>query len=691
MSGKYEKLARTIVENVGGNSNILSLTHCVTRLRFKLRDESKANTELLKRADGVVTVIRSGGQYMVVIGNHVPDVYADVKDVMAENAAGNVRGYTSADVGAAEGSPEEAAGGLSFNLLNAFISIVTGVFTPFLGVLSACGILKGVLALLAALGVMDGDGGTYNVLYSLADAAFYFLPVVLAFASAKRFGLPEMEGIILGCALLYPYMVSGSGYDISNIFGIPVIAPSTGDYTSTVLPAICAVAFAAWFEKLYRKYIPDTIKLFAVPLITCTVTFCLTILVIGPVTSSLSSAIGSLFSLIHDFSPVLMGLVVGFFWQILVLFGLHWALVPIALMNMTEPGGDVILVAMFGTTFAEAGACLGIWLKSRDKKMKSLAAPAFISGVAGVTEPAIYGVTLPKKWPFIRTCAVAGIGGAVMCALGVKCYQMAGLGIFGYTAYIGRNGELTPMYLSIAVSAGCFALAFLLELIFYRDAAGPEGTAAGAVEAAEKERITTEEEKTGENGGATAIAGNGEILNEKERRDLEKNPNTVRNERKRENAGATQKSEVFFSPLAGELMPLSEVKDEAFSSEALGRGVAILPSEGRLYAPCDGKISVFFPTAHAIGIETEYGADLLIHVGMDTVDMEGDGFTPRKKQGDRVKMGELLLEFDIAKIRAAGHDTATPMIVTNSDEFREITPVMPKTVIVGERVLTVVK
>jgi PTS system beta-glucosides-specific IIC component len=625
MASKYDGLSRIIIQNVGGKDNIISLTHCVTRLRFKLKDESKANTDILKDTDGVVTVIQSGGQYMVVIGNHVPDVYDSVVSV------GHLESIAEAkrDGDGGDESKEK------MNPFNAFVSIVTGVFTPFLGVLCACGILKGVLALFSTLGWMDGAGGTYNILYSLGDAAFYFLPVILGYTAAKRFKLPEMEGIIIGLAMVYPYVLSGSGYDISNIFGIPVIPPSTGDYTSTVLPVICAVAFAAWFEKLYKKYIPDEIKLFAVPLITCVVTVCLTFWIIGPVTSVVSNLIGVIFNAINDFSPVLMGLVVGFFWQILVMFGLHWALVPIALLNMTT-GGDVILTGMLGTTFAQTGACIGIMIKTKDKKIKSLCPPAIISGLAGVTEPAIYGITLPKKAPFFRTCGIAAIAGAVLCTLGIKDYQMAGMGVFSYTMFLNPNEPgMTHMVIGIIVSIICIIAGIVLELIFYKDA---------PVKKAE-DKVAAVASETGKGGTVAA-------------------------------------------PITGKIVALSDVKDEAFSSGALGQGLAIEPSEGKVYSPVDGEISTFFPTGHAIGITSNNGIEILIHVGMDTVELDGKGFTPKKAQGDKVTKGELLLEFDMNVIKEAGYSTVTPVIITNSDDYADVIPSAPSEVTHGQDVIT---
>jgi PTS system beta-glucosides-specific IIC component len=441
-----------------------------------------------------------------------------------------------------------------------------------------------------------------------------------------------MEGLIIGLAMVYPYVLSGSGMDVSNIFKIPVIMPAAGDYTSSVIPVICAIAFAAWFERLYKKFIPDTIKLFAVPLITCLVTVCLTFWIIGPITSVLSNALSAVFTAVNEFSPILMGLLVGFFWQILVMFGLHWALVPLAMINMTN-GGDVILAAMLGTTFAQTGACIGIMIKTKNQKLKSLAPPAIISGIAGVTEPAIYGLTLPKKAPFFRTCAIAGVGGAVICATGCKAYSMAGMGIFAYTSLINtETGDMSKMFIGIVVTLVCLVAGLICELIFYKDEAPAknEQKAVGAAEGSDKD---------------------------------------------------------IAAPIKGTAVALSEIKDEAFASEAMGKGIAIEPSEGKVYAPVDGEISTFFPTGHAIGITSTGGAEILIHVGMDTVDMNGEGFTPKKEQGAKIKKGDLLLEFDIEKIKAAGHPVTTPIVITNSDDYADVIPTASGDVAVGDKLI----
>lgn len=468
MASKYDGLARIILQNVGGKSNIVSLTHCVTRLRFKLKDESKAQTDVLKETDGIVTVIQSGGQYMVVIGNHVADVYDAVC------AVGHITpgGAVNEDGTAVEGgdAPKEKT-----NLFNAFVNIITGVFTPCLGVLCACGILKGVLSLLTYVGWMDAAGGTYTLLYALSDSLFYFFPVLLGYTAAKKFGLPEMEGMVIGATMVYPSLLgSALGANFPEglrIFwnAIPVSMPPSGDYTSSVIPIICAVAFAAWFEKKFKSHSPDTIKMFAVPLITCTVTIILTFLVVGPITSAAANLIGVFFNWLASISGILIGIVVGALWQVLVMFGLHWAAVPLMLNNIATQGFDAAFVGMFGCSFAQVGAVAAIWLKTKNAKTKSLCAPALISGIAGVTEPAIYGITMPKKKPFIMTCVAGAITGPMM---GVFCkmYQMAGMGVFGYTAYIDvANNNISGFIASIVISLIAVVIAFILTYLTYSD------------------------------------------------------------------------------------------------------------------------------------------------------------------------------------------------------------------------------
>lgn len=646
MASKYDGLARIIIQNVGGKDNVASLTHCVTRLRFKLKDEAKANTDILKETDGIVTVIQSSGQYMVVIGNHVPDVYDAVV----------ARGHLE-NVADARTEEDETGAKEKKKPLDLFIGIVTGVFTPVLGMLSACGILKGVLALFVALGVLSVTSGTYTFLNALSDSLFFYFPIILGYTSAKKFGISEFEGLVIGATLVYPSLLGSGGTNISNIFGIPVVMPASGNYSSSVIPVICAVAFAGWFEKRYKRWIPDTVKMFALPLITCFVTVCMTFWVIGPVASAASGLIGAAFMAIYGFSPLLMGTVVGGLWQLLVMFGLHWAITPIMINNVQTIGFDTVMVGMFGASFAQVGAVMAIYLKTKNQKLKSLCVPAIVSGMAGVTEPAIYGITLPKKKPFALTCLVGAVTGGVLMAMGAKYYIVPGMGIFGYTAFVNTaSGDFMGMIWAVIVSVIALVLGTVLVYLTYKDD-----------EPAKKEVV-----ETGVHESKEDVADNGKT-------------DTVK---MKEEAAAAREEITVYAPLNGTVIPLSEVKDEAFSSGALGQGAAVIPAEGKLYAPADGVIAAFFPTGHAVGIQTADGVEILIHVGMDTVSLNGKGFDKKVNQGDKVKKGDLLLEFDLQVIEEAGLSAVTPIIITNPAGHAEIKATQAETVKQGDVLLT---
>lgn len=647
MASKYDGLARIIIQNVGGKDNIAGLTHCVTRLRFKLKDETKANTEILKETDGIVTVIHGGGQYMVVIGNHVPDVYDTVVARGHLEHVADVRTET-----------EETGVREKKKPLDVFIGIVTGVFTPVLGMLSACGILKGLLALFVALGLLGATSGTYTFLNALSDSLFFYFPIILGYTSAKKFGISEFEGLIIGATMVYPSLLGSGGADISNIFGIPVVMPASGNYSSSVIPVICAVAFAGWFEKRYKRWIPDTVKMFALPLITCFVTVCMTFWVIGPVASTASGLIGAAFMAIYGFSPLLMGAVVGGLWQLLVMFGLHWAITPVMINNVQTIGFDTVMVGMFGASFAQVGAVLAIYLKTKNRKLKSLCVPAIVSGLAGVTEPAIYGITLPKKKPFALTCLIGAVTGGILMAMGAKYYIVPGMGIFGYTAFVNTaNGDFMGMIWAVIVSVIALVLGTVLVYLTYKDE-----------EPVKKTVVETGEHETKKDVTDNQRADTGKMEAE---------------------AAAAREEIIVYAPLSGTVIPLNEVKDEAFSSGALGQGAAVIPAEGKLYAPTDGIIAAFFPTGHAVGIQTADGVEILIHVGMDTVSLNGKGFDKKVSQGDTVKKGDLILEFDLQAIEEAGLSAVTPVIITNPAGRSEIKATPAETVKPGDALLTI--
>lgn len=605
--GKYEKLAKEILENVGGKENINSLTHCITRLRFRLKDESKANDEALKNNPGVVTVMKSAGQYQVVIGNHVPAVFEDVCAIAGINN----------DAPAAE---DEAPKGV----LDTLIDIISGCFQPILGPLCAAGIIKGLNALLVfLLGAGFSASGTYLVLNAIGDSIFYFLPIILGYTAAKKFNVNVVVGMIIGASLCYPTIqtdtLSAAGKAIGTLpmigayytkfLGIPFIS---GNYTSTVVPVICIVALAAQIQKIAKKYVPEMLQNFFVPFFVLIISLPIGLLVIGPVGGLLTQVLSNFFAALYKLSPVVTALVVGAFWQCLVIFGLHWALVPMAMVNLGNLGFDTILPGMTGTTFAATGIMIATYLKTKDPNKKALAIPATISAFCGVTEPAIYGFLLPEKTPFVFSCIGGAVGGAIMGALNAKMYVMGGLGIFSVVSYISPEGEASGLVAALICGAVSMLVGFLLAFFFG---------------------------KKEDNKVIEAVKAN---------------------------------EETIVAPIEGTIKPVEESSDAAFASGALGKGVVIIPSDGKVYAPVSGTVTVLFPSLHAIGITSDSGVELLIHIGINTVQLDGKGYTAHIKQGDHVECGQLLVEFDMDYITSEGYSLETPVLVTNYNDLKEI-------------------
>lgn len=481
MPSKYDGLARIIIQNVGGKSNINSVAHCITRLRFKLKDESKANKDVLEATDGVIKVMQSGGQYQVVIGNNVADVYDAVLEVGHFQGAGTVdEDGNAVDDGESDGGKKSP--------VSILIDMISGVIQPTLGVLAATGIIKGLLALFSFLNILPATSGTYQVLYAVGDGFFYFLPIILGYTAAKKFKMNEFIGMAIGIALCYPAMVNitggevlgtlfaGTAFEMSyytTFLGIPVIMPASG-YTSSVVPIIIACALGAMLEKWLRKVIPDVIKLFVVPFVTLVVMVPLTYLVIGPIATILCNLLTAIFSAIYGIPVVgglIAGVLIGASCQVLVIFGLHWGLVPLALINYATLGYDFILSPYFCVSFAQTFVVLAMLLKTRDDKLKKIALPAFISGIFGVTEPAIYGVTLPRKKPFIYSCIGGAIGGGFIGFMGARSYTMGGLGLFGLPSYIDTVGDTGIQSLIYVVIGTVIAsvIGFVLTWVLYKD------------------------------------------------------------------------------------------------------------------------------------------------------------------------------------------------------------------------------
>ncbi|MDO0874942.1 beta-glucoside-specific PTS transporter subunit IIABC [Carnobacterium divergens] len=628
--GKYHELAEKIVANVGGKENINSLTHCITRLRFKLKDESNANDDILKNMDGVVTVMKSGGQYQVVIGNHVPAVYEEVVSI----------------AGLSGDTEEESSGGSIFNRL---IDILSGCFQPFLGALAAAGMVKGFNALLVFLKLYSNTSGTYTMLNGIGDAIFYFMPVILGYTSAKKFKLHPMVGIVIGSALCYPAVqgsalqavfesTAGAGaaapYSLLGLpaydtfLGIPWVG---GSYTSSVVPVIFIIAFAAQIQKLFKKIIPEVVQTFLVPFFVLLIALPIGFLVIGPIISILTDLLSSGFQGLMSFSPALYGLILGFFWQVLVIFGLHWSVVPLAIMQITQEGFSQVLTASFAASFAQTAVVAAMFFKLKDKKIKALCPPAIISGIFGVTEPAIYGITLPKKKPFIFSMVGAAAGGLYLMLNQVTSYTMGGLGIFGILNFI--NGEDASGVVNGAIGIViAVVVAFILTFFFWKD---------DVVE----EEIEIEIPK---------------VMNK----------------------------DIITSPVKGTVASLSTSKDDAFSSGALGKGVVISPENGKVVAPFDGTVMTVFPTKHAIGLISDNGMELLIHIGLDTVQLEGKYFETFVKQGDKVTRGQTLVTFDKEAIEAAGFSTEIPVIITNSDDYLDILEPQQKEINLNDDLIT---
>lgn len=638
----YETLAKEILNSVGGRDNVNSLTHCITRLRFKLKDESKAQDEVLKSMEGVVTVMKSAGQYQVVIGNQVQDVYEQIVPLLYAEQSQTVQ------------SAEKE------KLLDRFVDIISGIFQPILGIMAACGMIKGVNMLFMTLGLYAETSGGYRIINAIGDALFTFLPLFLGYTSAKKFGLKPMVGLVIGGIMCYPGIqssaLSGSLEPLYTMFegtmfaspvyidffGIPVISM---DYTSTVIPVIFIVYFASKCKKLFSKIVPDLVKFFFVPMLTLLVALPIGFLLIGPVATFGSKIIAETIISIRNVSPMLAGGLVGLTWQILVIFGLHWGFIPVYINNIVTNGYDNVMMPFFACTFATSAVILVIMMKTKDRKMKELCLPNFISGIFGVTEPGIYGILLPLKKPFIISCIAGGIGGAFYGFCNFRKFSMGGMGIFEFPAMMepdGSWGNLLVAGLGVLLT---MLVAVILMLLFYK-------------------------EKDCEESNRAII-------------DTDKDAASMKNET------ALLEDIAVWSPVKGEVLELQQVEDAAFSAGILGKGCAIVPTEGEIYAPVDGVLTTLFPTKHALGITSDDGVEVLIHIGLNTVQLNGEGFTAHVQQGARVSRGQHLLSFDLADVKSKGYCLQTPVIITNTKDYLEILSTMQKEVVPDDVLLHV--
>lgn len=619
-----QAVGKRVWEAVGGEKNVNSLVHCATRLRFKLKDESVADTQKLKQDPDVIQVVQSGGQYQVVIGSNVADVYQAIVDE---------QGLTDQS-----GTEDQ-----SKNPLNRLIDIISSIFTPFLGAMAAAGILKGFLSLATVLGWLSADTGAYQILFAAADGVFTFLPVMLAFTAAKKFKTNQFLSVAIAMALVYPAItqLAGAGGAV-DFFGLPIVLAQSG-YTSSVIPIILAVWVQSKFEPLVKKVIPQFLQMIFVPMIVLLVMVPLTFLLLGPIGTVIGNGLGSLFNSIYSFSPLVAGLIMGSLWQVFVMFGMHWGFVPIMFLNIEQYGFDVMVLMLLPAVLAQGGAALAVAIRTKDTKLRSLGISSTITSLFGITEPTVYGVTLPLKKPFVVACLSAGIGGAMIGFAGVKAFSSGLVSLLTIPTFISTNQAVeSNVTMAILATALSFVLAFVGTLIV------------GFDETVQDEKLETNQQTTA---GDTISSA---------RHNLK-------------------------SPLSGKVLPLSDVPDKVFSSGAMGKGLAIDPEKGELIAPADGEITTIFPTGHAVGLTTKDGIEILMHIGMDTVELEGQGFETFVKQGDQVKAGDLLVRFDIEAIKAAGYSVITPIVITNTEHFADVLELNQEELIASEDFLAIVK
>ncbi|HBQ6717953.1 TPA: PTS beta-glucoside transporter subunit IIABC [Klebsiella quasipneumoniae subsp. similipneumoniae] len=616
---EYKALAQDILNRVGGKENIVSLVHCATRLRFKLKDNGKADAEGLKANPGVIMVVESGGQFQVVIGNHVHDVWQAVRQ----------------EAGLSDDSEPTAESVEKGSLLGQIIDVVSGIFTAFIGVLAASGILKGMLALAVVCGWLTPQQGTYKIWFAASDALFFFFPLFLGYTAGKKFGGNPFVSMVIGGALTHPLMIQAfeasqaPGAAVEHFLGIPV---TFINYSSSVIPIILASWVCCWLERKSNALLPSSMKNFFTPAICLAVVVPLTFLLIGPLATWLSHLLAQGYQIIYAVAPWLAGAAMGALWQVCVIFGLHWGLIPLMINNLTVLGHDSMLPMLLPAVMGQVGAVLGILLKTRDARQKVLAGSAFSAGIFGITEPAIYGLTLPLRRPFIFGCVAGAIGGAIVGFSNAHVYSFGFGNIFTVAQMIPPQGLDSTVWGGVV---GIFAaLIISCGLTFF--AGLPRASAApGAV--------------------AVAPVSANDIL----------------------------------APMSGSVIALDQVPDSTFASGLLGKGVAIIPAVGKVIAPFPGEVASLFQTKHAIGLQSDSGIELLIHVGIDTVKLDGVPFTAHVKEGDRVQAGDLLIEFDRQAILDAGYDLATPIIISNSDDYREIDTVAPSAVEAGQPLLSV--
>lgn len=609
----YTQLAKEVVAAVGGKENIVNVTNCMTRLRFVLKDDSIPDKDKVAGIKGVKGVMNQGGQYQVIIGTHVSEVVKDVRREAQISGEGSI-------------NKEDMKLIKKDSLWNRFFKTISGCIMPMLGPMIAGGIIKGILV---TAGILTKTDGTYLVLYAAGDAILYFMPVIVGFTCGKVFDCNPYVTAVIGAAFLYPDLVSAVSAEGGITFlKIPVAAAS---YTNTFLPIVLAGFVASKLEKLAKKFIPSMLQLMLVPTFVLAVTVPLSWIVIGPVMNTVSSWLSKGVFGIFGMSPLIGGALLGAFWQLVVLLGLHAAFIPILMNNLFSQGYDPVNAVLGLTVWALAGVTLGYALKNKDPEKRGIGFGSLASALCGVTEPAIYSIALPNFKLFVCAWIGGGISGGILGALGGKMYTMAGDGLFRIPAMINPEGLDISFYGFIICALISFAVSAVLAFIM----------ADSGVEEAEQ------------------VA---------EQMDTDMN-NHVLEENK---MISDNKETIICAPVSGKVICREDIPDETFASGIMGEGVGIKPEEEIIVAPFDGEITSVVDTGHAVGLTSSDGVELLIHVGVDTVKMQGDGFQVFVTEGQKVKTGEKLLKFDRDKIRKAGYSDTTAVLVTNSDDYSSV-------------------
>ena len=644
----YNKVAQDIIDNVGGKSNVKQVTHCFTRLRFILKDESKAKKEIVEHLEGVISVVVSGGQFQVVCGAKVTKIYDAAVAILGDSVA-------AASSGSEVDIPQEKQ---SFG--NLILQKITEIFTPLVPAIAAAGLIKGLLAAFAKIPGFDSTTSTYVIMNTASNVIFYFMPIFLAYTTAKALKCSTVVSMMLGAFICHP-TIDALVQDVatkSTIFGLPVIKMefAVGEsskifaYTESVIPIILGVIVLYFLEKFLKKVIPEILQLILVPGLSLIIMVPVMLVVVGPVGIYVGYIIQWLYTALYGFSPILGGIIVGGLWGVCVIFGAHRALLPIGLNDVAMTGTNTLMCFAGSANFAQAGAALGVMFKTKSKELKQVAASSTLSAwLVGITEPAIYGCNLRLKKPMICAVIAGAAGGAIMGIGNAVNTGFANNGILTIMSYYGEGTSFGQfMAYIIGICVAFFGAAVLTYIVGFEDVdAAPAG--AKALDA-----------DLDMGSAAPAPARTGETLE-------------------------------IAAPVEGKAYPLNEVQDEVFASEALGKGIAILPSKGEVVAPADCTVSVLYPTLHAIGLKLADGTELLIHIGMDTVAMNGDGFTKHVNEGDSIKKGTPIVSFDIDKIKAAGHDTTVSVLISNTGDFASVEGIPAEHADLGQVVIRAVK